>query len=254
MPARHLLTILALLALAACTTQAPITGTALPHDWVPSPNFEPRRSNYVILHHTSNDNPERALATLTSREKGVSAHYLITRAGRLIQLVDERARAWHAGESYWGGQTDINSASIGIELDNSGEEPFAEAQIDALLGLLADLRERYRIPAANVLGHGDVAPQRKNDPSHHFPWRRLAAQGFGLWCEAPAGAAPPDAPDALLLQAIGYDTASLPAAVLAFRRHWFAEPSLVLNEAPLNADERAAAWCLAQQKAKAGDR
>lgn len=235
--------------IAACTTPVSITGTALPRDWLPSPNFEPRRPNYVILHHTSNDNPERALATLTSREKGVSAHYLVTREGRLIQLVDERARAWHAGESAWGGQTDMNSASIGIELDNSGEEPFAEAQIATLLALLGDLRERYRIPAANFLGHGDVAPQRKNDPSHFFPWRRLAAQGFGLWCESPQGAAPPYAPAALLLQAIGYDTSNLPAAVLAFRRHWFGNPSLVLGNAELDADERAVAWCLGQMRA-----
>jgi N-acetylmuramoyl-L-alanine amidase len=247
-PLAALLPLLALL-LSACASVPPdLRGTALPREWLASPNFEHRRPNYVILHHTSNDNPERALATLTTPERAVSAHYLITREGALVQLVDERMRAWHAGESYWGGQTDMNSASIGIELDNTGSEPFPEPQMATLLSLLSDLRERYRIPAANVIGHSDVAPRRKADPSHLFPWKRLAEQGFGLWCEAPAEAAPPHAPTALLLRAIGYDTRDLPAAVLAFRRHYFANPSLVATDAEMDADERAMAWCLAKQR------
>jgi hypothetical protein len=103
--------------------------------------------------------------------------------------------------------------------------------------LLADLRERYRIPAANVIGHSDVAPRRKTDPSHFFPWQRLAGQGFGLWCAAPDDAAPPYAPTALLLRAIGYNTTDLPAAVLAFRRHYFANPSFIATDAEMDADE-----------------
>ncbi len=247
---RPLAVILALLALmlqACSSVPQDIRGTTLPREWLASPNFEHRRPNYVILHHTSNDNPERALATLTTPERAVSAHYLITREGALVQLVDERMRAWHAGESSWGGQTDMNSASIGIELDNSGAEPFTEPQIVSLLALLADLRERYRIPAANVIGHSDVAPRRKTDPSHFFPWQRLAGQGFGLWCAAPDEAAPPHAPSALLLRAIGYNTTDLPAAVLAFRRHYFANPSLIATDSELDADERAMAWCLVRR-------
>lgn len=189
---------------------------------------------------------ERALATLTSRERAVSAHYLITREGALVQLVDERMRAWHAGESYWAGIADMNSASIGIELDNNGEEPFAEAQIETLLALLSDLRERYKIPGANVLGHADVAPRRKTDPSHHFPWKRLAGQGFGLWCEVPEGAAPPYVTSAFLLQAIGYEIADLPAAVLAFRRHFLGSADTRTSSEDLNQAERALAYCLAQ--------
>ena len=108
---------------------------------IASPNFDQRKPNYVILHHTGSDNADRALRTLTSAESRVSAHYLIDRDGKTIQLVEESARAWHAGKSYWGGNTDMNSVSVGIELDNNGSEPFAEAQIEALLILLADLKQ-----------------------------------------------------------------------------------------------------------------
>lgn len=204
--------------LAACAPLPP-QGTTLPASWQPSPNFDERRPNFVILHQTTNDEAERALRTLTDPLKKVSAHYLVGRDGSIVQLVDERARAWHAGASYWGGQTDLNSASIGIELDNNGEEPFAEAQIAALLPLLADLKARLRIPTANFLGHGDVAPGRKVDPSRHFPWKRLAGQGFGLWCDSPP-AAPPGFDSRLGLQALGYGTADIAAAARAFRRHW----------------------------------
>jgi N-acetylmuramoyl-L-alanine amidase len=248
---RAWLTVVMTMLLTACTTVPDqFHGTALPRELVRSPNFEARRPNFVILHHTGSDMAERALATLTSRERAVSAHYLIGRDGRLVQLVDERMRAWHAGESFWAGITDMNSASIGIELDNNGEEPFAEEQMTTLLALLSDLRERYKIPAANVLGHADVAPGRKTDPSHFFPWKRLAGQGFGLWCEAPDGAAPPYVSTAFLLQAIGYEVSDLPAAVLAFRRHFLGNPDTVTSSTELNQDERSLAYCLAQQRGR----
>ena len=173
--------------------------TALPVEVRPSPNFGERRPNYVIIHHTTNNTVEQALVTLTSRMREVSAHYLIGRDGRIIYLVDEQKRAWHAGDSYWGGNRDLNSSSIGIELDNNGNEPFAEAQISVLIDLLRDLTGRWSIPPANVLGHGDIAPGRKVDPSALFPWRRLAEAGFGLWCEPPYAPAPAGADDAALL-------------------------------------------------------
>lgn len=196
-----------------------VVGTALPAHWQSSPNFDVRRPGFVVLHQTSNDTAARALATLTDPDKKVSAHYLIGRDGTVHQLVDERVRAWHAGASFWGGLTDLNSASLGIELDNTGDEPFAATQIAVLLDLLADIKQRYRIPAANFIGHGDIAPTRKVDPSRHFPWKLLAARGFGLWCDAPA--APPPAFDARLgLRALGYDIADFSAAVRAFRRHY----------------------------------
>ncbi|HKA45238.1 MAG TPA: N-acetylmuramoyl-L-alanine amidase [Burkholderiales bacterium] len=228
----------AVLALSACTP-LPIR-TTLPVDVRPSPNFGERRPNYVILHHTTNNDAGRALVTLTSPISQVSAHYLVGRDGRIAYLVDEWLRAWHAGESYWGGNRDLNSASIGIELDNNGEEPYAERQIEALLALLADLKARWSIPAANFLGHGDIAPGRKVDPGRLFPWRRLAAQGYGLWCDPPYGAAPAGADDELLLAALGYDVSRLPAAVAAFKRHYAPDDTT----AALSDDQRAMARCL----------
>ncbi|MDP2823669.1 MAG: N-acetylmuramoyl-L-alanine amidase [Sulfuritalea sp.] len=212
--------------------------------WQPSPNFDQRRSNFVILHQTTNDNAEKALATLTDPQRKVSAHYLISRDGTVMQLVDEAARAWHAGDSRWGGMSDLNSASIGIELDNTGEEAFAEPQILALLALLDELRTRYRIPAANYLAHGDVAPARKVDPSRLFPWQRLAQQGFGLWCEAPPPAAPVGFDALLGLRALGYDIAAPAAARQAFRRHFAASDA---ND-ELTPKEQALLHCLLQKK------
>lgn len=231
-----------LLALSAC---APLPQyTTLSVETRPSPNFGERRPNYVILHHTTNDNAEQALATLTSRMRDVSAHYLIARDGRIIYLVDELKRAWHAGDSYWGGNRDLNSSSIGIELDNNGNEPFADAQIETLIALLGDLAARWGIPPANVLGHGDVAPGRKVDPSELFPWRRLAAAGFGLWCDPPYAPAPAGADDATLLAALGYDVTRLPAAVAAFKRHWAVDD----RTPELSGELRGLVGCLIQKR------
>jgi N-acetylmuramoyl-L-alanine amidase len=132
--------VLLLVAAAACAPLPP--RTSMPVEQRPSPNFNERRPNYVILHHSSNDTAEAALATLTNAARQVSAHYLIGRDGTIYYLVDELARAWHAGESYWAGNSDLNSASIGIELDNNGEEPFTDPQIAVLLALLGDLKAR----------------------------------------------------------------------------------------------------------------
>src|SRR5262249_41640768 len=203
-------------------------------------NFGERRPVYVVLHHTSNSNAAATVATLTRSSSEVSAHYLVARDGRIVYMVDERMRAWHAGESNWGGNRDINSASIGIEIDNNGSEPYPEAQVTVLLALLADLKSRWSIPAANFLGHGDVAPGRKVDPGANFPWKRLAESGFGLWCEPPYEPVAAGADDALLLAALGYDVSNAPAAFAAFRRRYFA----VESNAPLSEMERGMAQCL----------
>lgn len=212
--------------------------------WRPSPNFDQRRPNFVILHQTTNDNAATALATLTDPQRKVSAHYLIGRNGAVIQLVDEAARAWHAGESWWGGNTDLNSASIGIELDNTGDEAFVEQQIVALLELLGELQARYRIPTANFLAHGDIAPARKVDPSRLFPWQRLAEHGFGLWCETPPPAAPVGFDAQLGLQALGYDVSVPAPARQAFRRHFTDTEA----DAELAPGEQALLHCLLQKK------
>ncbi len=209
----------AVLALTACTTPPSILRTDLPVVVRPSANFDERRPNFVVLHYTSNDNAERGLRTLTDPASKVSAHYLIGRDGRIYALVDERARAWHAGVSYWGGNRDVNSAAIGIELDNDGDEAFAAPLIDKLLALLADLKARYSIPTANFIGHSDVAPRRKVDPGALFPWRELAARGFGLWCDPPYRV-PPEADGLTLLAAFGYDTSDAAAAISAFKLHF----------------------------------
>jgi N-acetylmuramoyl-L-alanine amidase len=229
------------LLLAAC---APIQRRPAPEiNWVASPNFDERRPNLVIVHHTSDDAVNDALHTLTSPERKVSSHYLIGRDGAIIQLVDERARAWHAGKSWWGGLTDINSVSLGIELDNNGSEPFADAQIDALLGLLEGIRQRYPIPSANFIGHADVAPTRKDDPSALFPWKKLAERGFGLWCDEPLQAAPESFDLQLALTAFGYDPATPEASRQAFRLHF-----LRGDQEPGDEREKAMAYCLLLKK------
>jgi N-acetylmuramoyl-L-alanine amidase len=234
--------------LAACAPLAPrpgnATGTTLAGvRWHPSPNYDHRRPNLVIIHHTSNATSAQALRTLTTPERKVSAHYLIDRDGTIVQLVSESDRAWHAGLSWWGGITDVNSASLGIELDNTGSEPFADAQIDALLALLTDIRQRYPIPTANFIGHGDVAPARKADPSPLFPWARLAAAGFGLWCDTAQPPAPEGFDLTLALAALGYDPATPDAAQRAFRDHYLGG-----DEAPSAEHENAVAYCLLQKK------
>lgn len=234
--------LVALLALCACTQITPRAN--VPYVERSSSNFDERRPNFVIIHHTSNDGAEHALSTLTDPLRRVSAHYLIARDGTIYYLVDELARAWHAGESYWGGSRDLNSASIGIELDNNGDEPFTEPQIESLLVLLADIKERYKIPTANFLGHGDVAPERKTDPSGRFPWKRLAEHGFGLWCEPPYPPLPEEVDAATLLAAVGYDTWDLNAALAAFKRHFVPEDA----SDEVTAEHRALLNCLVIKK------
>jgi len=209
----------------------------------PSVNFNERRPSFVILHHTGNPDAKRALNTLSGQIFEVSAHYLIGRDGTIYYLVDEIKRAWHAGDSWWGGPIDMNSASIGIELDNDGHEPYVESQIAVLLELLADLRHRYGITAANFIGHGDIAPGRKVDPGAAFPWRRLAEHGFGLWCEPPFEPTPPGLDDATLLGALGYEVSSIEAAISAFNRHFAG-----IESPRMTAEGRARLYCLVRKK------
>src|SRR5262245_18532578 len=204
--------------LVAC---APLPRRAgIPTQWSPSPNFGERVPSFVVIHYTGADSASSAVRVLSSTQSQVSAHYLISRDGTIVQLVDERARAWHAGESRWGALGDLNSASIGVELDNDGRSAFPPIHIDALLSLLSDLRQRYRLPAPNYLGHSDIAPRRKLDPGPLFPWRTLAASGFGVWCDAPYPDPPPTFDALGGLRALGYDMRQPDAALSAFRARY----------------------------------
>ncbi|MFV1591342.1 N-acetylmuramoyl-L-alanine amidase [Phaeobacter sp. JH20_36] len=162
--------------------------------WHPSPNFTARRHDLtphlVVLHYTAMDSAEAALERLCDPRYEVSAHYLIAADGRLWQMVREADRAWHAGAGEWCGQEDINSRSIGIELDNRGDHPFSAAQMNRLEGLLRAVLLRWRIPASGVIGHSCMAPGRKCDPGARFDWARLARQG--LASAAPGAAARPE--------------------------------------------------------------
>lgn len=220
--------------------------TRLPTTVVVSPNHDSRQATMVVIHYTTNDDAADSLQTLTSPVRKVSAHYLIDRQGGLYQLVPENRRAWHAGQAYWAGVTDVNSASIGIEIDNTGSEPFDDAQIVTLLSLLSDIQTRHKIRAANIVGHADVAPGRKVDPGPYFPWRRLAQAGFGLWCDQPVP--DPDATvdvSALLVQ-LGYDPRLPDSSRAAFREHYLAkgDGTTIQDEAL----ERAMARCLIEQR------
>ena len=212
----------------------------------PSPNFGDRRGKrieLIVLHYTAMASAAEALARLCDPGPEVSAHYLIDRDGAVFSLVDEAMRAWHAGAGEWCGESDVNSRSIGIELQNTGSEPFAEPQMAALEKLLAGLLDRHGLPPRAVIAHSDMAPDRKGDPGARFDWRRLAVQGLAVWpVAADAGEAPPPHPsptggeggamadmDGFLadLQAFGYPEAAPDTLLTAFRlrfRPWAQGP------------------------------
>lgn len=218
-------------------------------------NFNLRKPNYVVLHHTAQNSIEHTLSTFTLPRTQVSSHYVISRDGEIYQMLNDHYRAWHGGVGKWGNDTDLNSSSIGIELDNNGFEEFTPAMINSLIDLLKVLKERHKIPAANFIGHSDIAPGRKVDPNPTFPWELLAKEGFGLWYDEiveeesvvvidgraavkkwiPAeeeGYATGerekdtvktgtlDIDPEIALRIIGYDTSNLEAAIQSFKLHF----------------------------------
>lgn len=227
-------------------------------NWVGTTNFNLRRPNLVVIHHTAQDSVEQTLKTFTLERTQVSAHYVIGKNGKIYHMLNDLYRGWHGGNSQWGSNTDLNSSSIGIELDNNGFEEFPPAQIQSLMELLKDLKEKYNIPTANFIGHADIAPTRKNDPNRTFPWEELAKEGYGLWYdEIPVGEIqaiegrisldveipettktetsdsiiaintqdsikPPllDVAPEIALKIIGYDVSDMPAAIKSFKLHF----------------------------------
>lgn len=204
---------------------------------LPSPNHGPREPgttvDMLVLHYTGMRTARAALDRMTDPAAEVSAHYCVEEDGRVLRLVEESRRAWHAGISWWRGRTDVNNRSIGVEIVNPGHEfgyrPFPDAQMAAVEVLCRDILARHpAIAPRDVVGHADVAPWRKEDPGELFDWPRLAAAGVGLWPTAvEIDAAPDDGDPAALLEAIGYrvDAAVSPLdrAVTAFQRHFHPE-------------------------------
>jgi N-acetylmuramoyl-L-alanine amidase len=208
----------------------------------PSPNFDPRPTppDMIVLHYTGMPTGEAAIERLRDPAAKVSAHYVVEEDGRIFRLVPEERRAWHAGVSFWKGVRDINTASVGVEIVNPGHEfgyrPFPDAQIASVIALVADIRTRWTVENDRIVGHSDVAPDRKDDPGELFPWKRLAEAGHGLWVEPPAAPGAPlaegeESTGVFALQAgltrLGYDCAPsgrfdahTKAVVTAFQRHW----------------------------------
>ena len=254
LPLRLLAVAACVLALAACQHGAPRNPMAT---WVPSPNFDARRAQVIVLHYTEQESVRQSLHTLRTRNRGgrVSSHYLVGEDGRIYQLVSDEHRAWHAGAGSWGTIHELNSASIGIEIDNDGREPFGEAQIVALLRLLDDLTVRHGIPKSAVIGHSDLAPGRKIDPGPLFPWKRLFDAGYGIWPDPAAPPAPEGFDPMAALRAIGYSTDDPEAAIHAYRMRVRGDNARALddrdlqilhaltwrNEAPAQAGQKAAA-------------
>ena len=208
-------------------------------EWIGTTNFSIRKPNYVIIHHTAQDSLQQTINTFTLTRTQVSSHYVIGRDGEIVQMLNDYLRSWHAGRGKWGNDTDLNSASIGIELDNNGSQPFTTAQIETLLVLLKRLKWKYGIPDANFIGHSDIAPTRKVDPSIYFPWKKLADEGYGLWYDEDAVfpiltyddnvSIPIENTDSvsqqsidpiLALRVIGYDVSDPQAAIRAFKLHF----------------------------------
>lgn len=202
----------------------------------PSPNHDARALpiTMIVLHYTGMPDAAGAIERLTDPEAKVSAHYLVTEEGQVIRMVPENRRAWHAGKSHWREITDVNSASIGIEIVNPGHEwgyrPFPEEQIDALVPLVADIVKRYGITRGNIVAHSDIAPGRKTDPGELFPWHRLAKLRLAL-PRPTRGLMDPNWGEAgflLALERFGYDVSEPMAAIRAFQRRF--RPELIDGE------------------------
>lgn len=200
--------------------------------WVGTTNFDLRKPNFVVIHHTAQNACDQTLKTFTLERTKVSAHYVICKDGTVHHMLNDYMRAWHGGIGSWGNNTDLNSSSIGIEIDNNGFEPFEPAQIQSLLKLLAQLKNKYQIPVDHFIGHSDIAPRRKVDPNIHFPWKTLFEKGYGIWFEPdtnqpfPAGLSIKHA-----LSLVGYDTKDSIAAILAFKRHFRQDSARLMTAA-----------------------
>lgn len=209
--------------------------------WAGTTNFNLRKPNFVIIHHTAQRSCDQTVKAFTAPSSQVSAHYVVCKDGTIHHMLNDYLRAWHAGVSRWGNLADVNSSSVGIEIDNNGSEPFTGAQINSLLHLLDTLKKSYSIPAANFIGHADIAPGRKVDPNANFPWQTLSLHGFGLWYDDTTGVQPPPAFNAVeALRIVGYDVRDSLKAIRSFKLHFIQRDTAgVLTEA-----DRKVLYCL----------
>ncbi len=201
-----------------------------PQYWVGTTNFNLRKPSFVIIHHTAQNSCDQTLGTFTTPKSAVSAHYVICKDGTVHHMLNDYLRAAHAGVSRWGNLIDINSSSIGIELDNTGFEPFDSLQINSLISLLAKLKKDYGVATANFIGHGDIAPTRKNDPNYRFPWKKLADNGFGLWYDEVRDTVPAGFNHLQALRIVGYDIKDTTAAIRSFKRHFLQDTTKRIND------------------------
>ncbi len=193
--------------------------------FVGTTNFSLRRPNYIIIHHTAQSTCDQTLKTFTLPSTQVSAHYVICRDGIVFHMLHDYFRAHHAGVSRWGNNTDINSSSIGIEMDNNGNELFSELQMNSLISLLGRLKSAYNIPQGNFIGHADIAPGRKVDPSRLFSWKQLAENGFGYWYDTTNVVVPPDFNAMQALRIVGYAIKDTAIAIQSYKIHFVPQDS-----------------------------
>ena len=200
--------------------QAPLKDSISTSSWVGTTNFNLRKPNFVIIHHTAQNSCEQTLKTFTLTRTQVSAHYVVCKDGTVHHMLNDLLRAHHAGVSKWGNNIDINSSSIGIEIDNNGYETFTPEQISSLEILLDRLKKAYNIPTPNFIGHADIAPGRKVDPNRNFPWQQLAEKGFGCWYDTTGVQLPVDFNAMQALRIIGYNIQKPDAAINSFKLHF----------------------------------
>ncbi len=216
-------------------------GWANPDAWVGTTNFSMRRPNMVIIHHTAQNSCDQTLQTFTKPSKSVSAHYVICKDGTVHHMLHDYLRAWHAGVGKWGNNSDINSSSIGIEIDNNGTESFSEEQMLSLEKLLTHLKSAYKIPQENFIGHADIAPTRKNDPNVTFDWKRISDLGFGLWySDTTALQLPIDFNPLFALKMMGYDIKDTTAVIKTFKRKFLKSE----DGTPLNPEDKKVLYSL----------
>ncbi len=214
--------------------------------YIKSKNFNGRKPNMLVIHHTDSNDDDFAIKIF--KEQGVSSHYLISRTGEIIQFVDEKNRAFHAGASYWHGFHDVNSASIGIELSNDMKTEYTEKQIQSLITLSKDIIQRYSIRKNMVVGHLDVSPGRKIDPYVNFPWEELAKEDIIFWCndkyketQLPRGFNWQTA-----LKDLGYNPTVLDKALISFRMKYFKQEPTKKHQ-PITLDEKKYMYCLLEK-------